>query len=272
MMLLWSPFTVVHAAERESAYDRLMRTGVIRCGYVVYTPFYILDLNSGKVSGIFVDIMDEAAKLLSMKVEWTEEAGTPALIEGLKSGRLDALCSGFWPSAARGREVNFSRPLFYSNLGVYVRANDNRFDQSLDSLNQLGVTVAVVDGEMADQISTVSFPKAEKVSLPQTTNVSDLLTVVAFNKADFTISGVNEAADFSKHNPGKVKRVDAHKPIRVFPNVVMTEKGDQKFLSMLNSAFDELDQTGKLEQIISRYENQPGEFLRVARPYEVMEK
>ncbi len=260
---------LAHAAEKESAYDRVMRTGVLRCGYVVYSPFFMKDPNTGKISGIFADVMEESGKLLNLKINWAEEAGTPVLIEGLHSGRLDALCSGFWPNAARGREADFSRPLFYSALGVYVRSDDDHFDGNLQSLNRPDVTVAVVDGEMADQIASVSFPLAKKVALPQMTNVSELLLSVALKKADFTISGINEEREYSQHNPGKIKRIDTKNPIRVFPNVIMTGKEDRKLISMIDSAFDELGQTGKLEQIILRYEKQPGEFYRVAKPYEV---
>jgi hypothetical protein len=51
--------------------------------------------------------------------------------------------------------------------------------------------------------------------------------------------------------------------------VIIVGKGEQKILSTLNSAFDELDHSGSLDKIISRYEQSKGEFYRAARQYEL---
>lgn len=38
---------------KESAYDRVMRTGTIRCGYFIWPPGFSIDPNVGKRSGFF---------------------------------------------------------------------------------------------------------------------------------------------------------------------------------------------------------------------------
>lgn len=45
------------AAEKESSYDRVMRTRTLRCGYGIFQPMIMKDPNTRKISGIFVDIM-----------------------------------------------------------------------------------------------------------------------------------------------------------------------------------------------------------------------
>ena len=44
---------------KESTYERVIRTGEIRCAYAVYEPPLIKDPNTGKLSGIFYDVMEE---------------------------------------------------------------------------------------------------------------------------------------------------------------------------------------------------------------------
>src|ERR1039458_8039271 len=56
-----------------SAKDRVLKRGVIRAGYAIYPPASFKDPNTGKISGICVDVLEEAAKNLGLKVEWTEE-------------------------------------------------------------------------------------------------------------------------------------------------------------------------------------------------------
>ena len=49
------------AADKESAYERVLRTGVLRCGYIAYPPHLIVDPATGTISGISHDIIEEAA-------------------------------------------------------------------------------------------------------------------------------------------------------------------------------------------------------------------
>jgi polar amino acid transport system substrate-binding protein len=253
----------------QSVFDRVMNSGKIRCGYLTYAPNFVKDPNTGEFSGIFYDTMEAIGKALNLKIEWTEEGGVPALIESLHCDRIDVVGWGPWANAERGRVVEFSKPLFYNVLGVYVRPDDNRFNGGLASLNDPSVKIATIDGEMADHIATTDFPKAKKVSLPQMTDFSTLLLSVAVGKADATIAATHEALAYLKHNPGSLKKLDVASPIRVFPNVLFFKKGEQNMASLPNNAIDELYNSGGLESIIQKYEAYPGSFYRVARPYEV---
>jgi hypothetical protein len=46
---------------QESAYDRIIKSGNIRCGYIVYPPNTIRDPKTGAFSGISYDIMSRIA-------------------------------------------------------------------------------------------------------------------------------------------------------------------------------------------------------------------
>ena len=111
----------------ESVYERVMKSGTIHCGYAMFPPYCMKDPNTGKLSGIFVDILNEAGKNLGLKIEWTEEVGWASIIQGLEANRYDLVPTGIWPNASRGKHASFSIPLFYNALNIYVRAKDNRF-------------------------------------------------------------------------------------------------------------------------------------------------
>lgn len=64
-------------ADEKSAYERILESGEIRCGYVVWPPMFIKDPNTGEFSGIFHDYMKTAGKSLGFKINWVEEV-TPA--------------------------------------------------------------------------------------------------------------------------------------------------------------------------------------------------
>src|SRR4051812_48435106 len=79
-----------HAIRKETAYERILRTGTLRCGYGIWPPVMLMkDANTGKISGVLVDITKEMAKALNLKVEWIEETGWAEWAEALKAHRFD---------------------------------------------------------------------------------------------------------------------------------------------------------------------------------------
>src|SRR5262245_6810925 len=67
--------------------DRVLKSGTIRASYAVAAPLCMKDPNTGQLSGVGVDILNEAGRRLSLKVAWVEETGWGALFEGLNTDR-----------------------------------------------------------------------------------------------------------------------------------------------------------------------------------------
>ncbi len=257
----------IQPASAESLYDRVMRTGKIRAAYCVYFPLLMKDPNTKQFSGIGYDTLDLAAKRLGLKLELTEEVSWGTMIEGLRTNRYDMLGSGVWANATRARVADFSRPLYYSTVCSYTKFGDKRFKASLQGLNSPKYKIACMDGEMAEMIARTEFPTAKRFSLPQMADVSELLLSVSTGKADVTFIEPLFAHNFMKRNPKSVQNITPNNPIRIFPNVYMFNQGEEKFKAMLNTALDEISNSGELDKIMSKYEPFPGAFLRVATPY-----
>src|SRR5207253_5761520 len=131
-------------------------------------PGCLKDPNTGKLSGIGIDSLEMAAKNLGLKVEWTEEVGWGSMLEGLQTNRYDMIATPIWTNSNRARLVDFSRPLYYSPINVWVKAGDKRFNETnLTTLNSPDKVIATVDGETAEVIANEDFPQAKKLSLPQ---------------------------------------------------------------------------------------------------------
>lgn len=245
----------------------VLKRGVIRAGYVPYPPGLIKDPNTGKVSGIFVETLERAAAALSLKVEWTEEVGWGTMIEGLRANRYDVVGSPVWANASRARAADFTVPLFYSGIGIYVRADDHRFDRDYQSLNAPNMKLATIDGEMSSILATGLFPKAGLVGSPQTADNSRILLDVSSGRADATFVEPYVAGLYLQHNPGKLRNLVPGNPIRVFPNTIMVRQGEPSFKAMLNAALEEQINIGTIEELMTKYHVPPGSFYAVARPY-----
>jgi polar amino acid transport system substrate-binding protein len=258
-------------APKETTYDRVMRTKTIRCGYVVLPPHIIKDPNTEIMSGIIYDIMEESAKLLDLKIDWSEEVGFATMNTGLQTGRYDAICFNYWQNPADGRlgYIGFSTPLYYMPVGAFVRADDTRFDKDMTALNDPGVRISSSDGQISTLIVQQDFPKAQVVTLPNMTDVAQNFMEISAGKADVTFLSLRDGYKFDKANPGQIKNITARQPVRVFASVIAIPQDDRKFEIMLNTAFSQLINGGTVDRILKRYEEYPGAIFPVAKPYEV---
>jgi len=253
----------------ESLKDRIIKAGKIRVGYVIYPPSSIKDPNTGKLSGIFVDALDEAGKNLNLKVDWTEEVGWGSMIEGLRAGRYDMIGSPVWTSAPRATQADFSIPLMYSAIAVYARPDDHRFDKSYDPINDPNVRIAAVDGELSNTIAKEQFPQAKIVSLPQLASISEALLNVATGKADVAFVEISIAGEYLKNNPGKIRNVQPANPLRINGNTMVVPEGEQSFKSMLDVALQEELNSGFFAALVKKYETIPGSFYPPARTFDL---
>lgn len=256
---------------RESAYDRVMRTGTIRCGIVLWPTYIEKDPNSGALSGLWYDYMEALASSLHLKIEWMPETTYPQMPEDLQSGRYDVFCGGLWPDAELSRSLDFTIPISYQVVQAFVRADDRRFDGNLAAINDKAVRVSVIDGLTPDIIRREDFPESTPVSLPQSTDVSQTFLEIVNNKADITFNSPETAERFTENNPGKLRQVETDAPLRLYPEVLAVRLGEDKLRRMLDNATVFLLNDGRVEKLLKKYETHGGHFYRVAKPYVVPE-
>jgi len=251
---------------KESAYDRVMRTGVIRCGYINWMPVVAKDTISKKMTGYWPEIMEAIAASMQLKIEWTEELNLGTYLQDLNNGRYDLECAGGWPNANRGKFIYYSNPIFYSPLVPFVRANDSRFDSGINALNRSGLMAAVVDGDTSQIIRRDRFPQMKEISLPQISAIGEYFLAVIAGKADVTFSDYIGALDYMKNNPGKIKPLPY--TLRLVPQNIGVPMGDDRLLNMLNTATLQLQTDGTFDRILSKY-GESLKLLRIAKPYQL---
>jgi polar amino acid transport system substrate-binding protein len=240
-------------SKMNNAYERVMKTRVLRCAYAMWPPqTFLKDPNTGKFSGFVPDYLEVMARNLNIKIEYTEETGYGAqVIEGLKAGRFDAFCTGMNQNAQRGQHVFFTNPIFYNPIYAYVRADDNRFDKDLSTLNDPQYILSVMDGEGTDAIAKNNFPKAKTFALPQNSEMSLLYSNVTQGKADVIFSDVPQAEGYIKNNPGKLRRANNQEVITY--TIGMAVSNDEpKLLGLLNTALLELQAAGHVKNAIAK--------------------
>jgi polar amino acid transport system substrate-binding protein len=256
---------------KETVYERVVKSGKIRAAYISYPPALMKDTATGKMSGIFVETLEKAADNLGLKVEWTEEVGWGSQIEGLEADRYDIVGSPVWANPTRGKMTSLSIPVYYSGIGIYVRRDENRFNDNWSAINSNKVRIATIDGETGDLIARTQFPQATRDSLPQTTDISQLFLEVTGNKADVLFAEPYFASKFLESHPDSIKNVAAEHPIRTLGNCYMFKRNQVEFKHMLDTAITDLINSGYVDQLMDKYEPAPNTFYRAAQPYRLVQ-
>jgi len=99
--------------------DTIKSAGVIKVGTSAdYPPFEFVDAN-GKKAGFDIDLMEEVAKRLNLKVEWVDMP-FDSLIAGVQEGKIDASISAFNYSEERDKVVDFTEQYYLSEDAFLV--------------------------------------------------------------------------------------------------------------------------------------------------------
>ena len=258
--------------KKETAYERVLRTGLLRCGYAMWPPLVLnKDPNTGELTGIAKDIIETAARNLSLKVEWVEETGWGDYPQGLNNGRFDVFCATSWQSSAKAREIRYTAPMFYNPVYAYVRADDKRFDNGFDILNDPQYKISGQDGEVSEFIASRFFPKASYVGQPQLSELGLIFLNFATGKADIVFNAPDTADDFITKNPNTLKRVSID-PFMLSGTAYSVAMNEANLQQMLDSAILEMINNGTLNAILDNHKAPRDQFLRVAQPYQTVNK
>jgi len=246
---------------------RIIISKEIKCGYLVYSPYIRRDPNTGKLSGIFYDLMEQIGKNANLKINWVEEVGYENIFPGLDSNRFDVFCGGLWPNSTRALAASFSHPAFYSVITAWVRADSDI--KSLEDLRRRkDIKIATIDGAMEDLIAKTDYSDNPRISLPELSSFDQNLQNIINHKADITFAEPSFVAEFMTKNPGALRSLDIQHPLRIFGNALVVKRGDSETKEFLNHAIQEAIYSGQVDVILAKYEAVPNTFPRVTKPYE----
>lgn len=99
--------------------DAIKKAGVIKVGTSAdYPPFEYVD-DSGKKTGFDIDLMEEIAKRMGVKLEWVDMP-FDSLIAAVQEGKIDASISAFNYSEERDQMIDFTVAYYMSEDAFIV--------------------------------------------------------------------------------------------------------------------------------------------------------
>ena len=109
-----------------------MRTGTLRCGYIVWQPYVMKDPNDKKLSGMSYDVFEAIAHNLGIKIEWTSEVLVGQQVASLDANKIDAVC-GDWPlNPISAKFLDYTKGYTYFPMYLYQKKGGRKFGNISD--------------------------------------------------------------------------------------------------------------------------------------------
>jgi polar amino acid transport system substrate-binding protein len=220
----------------------LIETGTINAATQAGQPPFAYADKSGKPVGFIIDVTDEAAKRLGLRVRYKATSVTSSLA-GLTAGQYDLAASGLGVTAERQKSVDFTKPLFWSTTAVLT----TKANKTSALTGFAGKKVGVVTGSAQEPFIPAKMPGAGAVHF-QTENaaVSQLLS----GNIDAFVVGGPDAVQFMKQYADL--RIAASAPVD-HPTSMAVPKKHAALLTALDEQITAMVSDGTYTRLYRRY-------------------
>lgn len=245
-----------------AAFQRVVGTGHIQCGYYALPPFFNPSTTPGSPTGLLPEVIDKIAVYLNLTVGFIPHDPNRT-VPDLTDSVTDADCFATAQSVTALQALDMGQPLFYVPLYFYVAAKNT---QPPSEINSAKVRIAVVDGAMGFRLVARRYGLAKPHIPPAADGVTGAFTAVANGAADVTVADPASVAAFNAAYPATPLRRLSDTPLFVQPIYIATLKGDQSLRNMIDDAILALSAQGSLQQLVKKYDSSGQSIMPPAAP------
>jgi polar amino acid transport system substrate-binding protein len=225
---------------------KLVQNGVITAGTQAEQPPFAVTDASGNPTGFAVDLMNEAAKRLDVKVQY-KSTNLQGILAGLSAGQYDIGVAGVGATPERAKQVSFTTPYYWGFTAVVTKKSGNQTAVS----DFDGKRVGVVSGAVQEAFIAKKMPKAKLVKFKdQTAMISQLLS----GGVEAIVLGGADADEYVKKQPVRIAVEQDSLQGSAFP---LRKDGDPKLLKDLDAQIDAMIDDGTYVKLYRKYFQDP---------------
>jgi polar amino acid transport system substrate-binding protein len=245
------------STQTDDTFAKVQRTGVLRVGYFTLEPVLMLDPGAQKPHGLFVDLIEDAAREMKWKVEYVQ-VDLKNFAAGLEAGQFDLSIGPTFSSPGRAGGVGFTQPLFYMGYTGITTLARAREIQSWADIDRPGVRVAVKQGSAIADYARGHFKQAKIISV----EAPGLNAPLAAVPAQADIGLMNQLTVFTylrdtkSTGPGgaKLTEVLANDPKEFTGICWAVRPNDVRWLAFVNTCIKHEFDTGRFDEYAPAYD------------------
>jgi ABC-type amino acid transport substrate-binding protein len=161
---------VALAQPADSVLTKVKNEGTLKVCYAQTTPDAYKDPKTGEWHGVFIDLTDELASWMKVKVQPVEVQFSTVIL-ALNRGDCDLFGASLLYNAPRAMEVNYIIPFAAKGMNAVIPADNPKHFTKPEDFNQDGVTLAAVAGSRDYEVAKRIFPKAKLLALQPPTDI-----------------------------------------------------------------------------------------------------
>lgn len=210
--------------------DDIRSRGVLRIPAILNeTPYFTKDPRTGEWQGFVIDMANDIAKTLDVKLEVVESSWANAILD-VQSGKVD-MAFAVTATPVRAMSVSFSDPTYYNSF-VLVSAKDELKNKSWTELNDPQYTFAVDLGSAQDLITQQYLPKANVLRFKTR---DEAIVAVTTGKADALVNTMLNGLVIAKKAP-TIGAVQVPTPVLSTPSVIaLNYSVDEQFKTFVSA-------------------------------------
>ncbi len=226
--------------------------GEIRVGYFERESAVYTDLSNGELRGVFVDLMNDVAASMSIKVTWVRTE--PAMLaDDLAAGAFDFAAAPVAATPALASRLLLTQPVAWLGHAGLVRKDSALAPTTLADLDREGVRLAVLRGDALEMWLTGRVTKARVMLVPGDSPAAPL-AAVQNGEADVALVDAVFAQKTLALDPslrGVLTTDEAQ--FHPLPWCWAAKFGDARLVAFLDSVITAARTTGRLDEIARAY-------------------
>ena len=238
---------VSFSAYAESNLNKILSSGELRVGTTGdWDPMTVKDPATNKYKGFDIDVMNELAKDMGVKVKFVA-AEWKTIVSGITSDRYD-ISTSVTKTPKRAEVAGFTDTYYkYGTVPLVLKKNLKKFS-TWDSLNNENVTIATTLGTSQEEKAKEFFPKSKLNSVEAPAR--DFQEVLA-GRADGNITSSTEANKLVIKYPQLAIVPDGEKNPAFL--AMMVAKGDDEWRNYVNSWIKKKKSSGFFTKLLAKY-------------------
>lgn len=240
----------------ENTLSKILNEKKLRVAYIHYPPSAYRDTDTGEVTGLFVDILEDIVRQLDPSIEIEYEETTWAdFSAALTTRRVDLSIAGTFTTVPRAKVVAFTQPIVYLGRSAIVKKDDHRFNSSSppEQFDREGIKIGVVSGEGSHEYVKANFEHQKNITVFTGSDLSQCLAAVSSGQVDVGMSDALETQKYAKVHP-EIVDLYAERPYNLTPISWAVRQQDRSWLGFLNTAIHTLEAQGMVAQWEQKYD------------------
>jgi polar amino acid transport system substrate-binding protein len=217
-----------------------------------YFPLNFEDPGTGQGIGLEYDTINEIAKRLNAKVEWSLMAWDP-MIEAVRQGQFDVGMDGISITAEREEVIDFSEPFISVDQYMLVRADESRITGPESFTADSGLLIGAQTGTTSFYTAIYDFLGAESEEDARVKSFDSYGAAIAALKAgdvDMVLADTAASAGYMGAEPGAFKTIG--EPVKTDPlGFIFTPGSD--LVAPANAALAQMKADGTLDKLIAKW-------------------